>query len=329
MMLYRTTLKSLAAALAAVSLLASAPAGARERKEILAPVFSQYSSVWSAKRSLLKLVKKNKPLSGSDYYVLGVMCQADEPASESVILTLAHKANCKDKVADYFVAAGDHGVPEAFVDIGKHLADPAKALLFAEVAYLVSPRDAGLQAEADGEIEALTARLPDGAAQAKQIEAAAGQYARRLVAGHVYPTLGDLALSSAGARHGPAKLTDNFPDYFWMAFAPKHVLDVAEWAKEYRQTYLCPDAAAARAVVKAIPDSDKVPSSHKETLFDRALKAQHCAVAKSGKFRPAHLYEERTIVDEETGEPLEAWAAIAANDTRGKPVGLIFNDSEF
>lgn len=133
----------------------------------------------------------------------------------------------------------------------------------------------------------------------------------------------------AGGGLAADKRGDNFPDYFWLAFAPHHVLDVAQWAKEYHETYLCPAVTAARAVVKAVPDSDKVPSARKETLFARVAKAQHCALVKVGKFRPTHLYEERTIADEETGEPLEIWAAIAATDARGKPVGLIFNDSEF
>lgn len=125
----------------------------------------------------------------------------------------------------------------------------------------------------------------------------------------------------AGAGLAADKRSDNFPDYFWLAFAPHHALDVVQWEKEYHETYLCPAVTAARAVVKAVPDSNKVSSARKETAFTSAAKAQHCMLVKVGEFRPTHLYEERTIADEGTGEPLEIWAAIAATDARASPSG--------
>lgn len=192
-------MKTFAAALAILPLVAGHSANARDRQQIVAPVLAKYNSVWSAKRSLLKAAKKHANLSGEEYYTLAVTCEVDQPASASIILTLIHKADCKEKVPDFFVEAGNHGVPEGFAEAGKRLAEPTKALFFADIAYLVSGNDPALQAEADREIRMFGAQLPQGRAQAKQIEVAATHYAQQRVASHVYASLADLSKRPSAA----------------------------------------------------------------------------------------------------------------------------------
>jgi len=55
-------MKTFAAALAILPLVAGHSANARDRQQIVAPVLAKYSSVWSAKRSLLKAANKHANL---------------------------------------------------------------------------------------------------------------------------------------------------------------------------------------------------------------------------------------------------------------------------
>ena len=136
--------------------------------------------------------------------------------------------------------------------------------------------------------------------------------------------LSDLVALAQNTPHSAPDKAIPVPIEFWQSFAPDRVVDAAQWASQERAPYRCPSSLAALAVVKAVNRN----KAHPEDAKDRALAAQHCTIAKQGKFYPDVKYdEEAAITDPSSGETYDVVSAFNAIGPSGRQVGLIFNTS--
>ena len=110
----------------------------------------------------------------------------------------------------------------------------------------------------------------------------------------------------------------------WLAeFIPDGVLnhDPATMGK----LYICSTTDSARAAVRAIPA--KGSEATRNAAFAKARTANSCREASTGRYKITARHENRTI---SCGfECEDIWNALAATDTRGRAVALIFNGSHF
>lgn len=138
--------------------------------------------------------------------------------------------------------------------------------------------------------------------------------------------LSDLVALAQNTPHPAPDKAVPVPAEFWVTFAPDHVLDAGQWADQDRAPYRCPSSLAALAVVKAVNRNKADPEGAK----DQALAAQHCTIAKQGKYDLDVQYDEQAVItDPQSGEAFEALAAFNAIGPSGRQVGLIFNVSDF
>jgi len=110
----------------------------------------------------------------------------------------------------------------------------------------------------------------------------------------------------------------------WLAeFAPDGVLnhDPATMDK----LYLCSTVDGAQASVRAIPV--KGSEATRNAAFANARTANGCSKAAAGRYKITARYENRTIPCGFECE--DVWNALAATDSRGRVVGLIFDGSHF
>lgn len=110
----------------------------------------------------------------------------------------------------------------------------------------------------------------------------------------------------------------------WLSeFIPGGVLDHDPTGN--RTVYLCPTIDGARSAVKAIPG--KGNDTVRNAAFAKARTANACRQAAAGRYKITARHEERAIPCGFECE--DVWNALAATDTRGRTVALIFNGSHF
>lgn len=110
----------------------------------------------------------------------------------------------------------------------------------------------------------------------------------------------------------------------WLSeFVPGGVLDYNP--AMMGAVYSCTTVDGARAAVKAIPA--KGNASVRNAAFAKARTANGCRQAAAGQYKIIARHEEREIACGFECE--DVWNALAATDSRGRAVALIFNGSHF
>lgn len=161
---------------------------ARDRNTIMAPYYEEHGDYKDIRSHLRRQLRRDRPMSGDDYFTLAVTCTFEPPPSQSIILTLIDRSPCKDEVSTYFLEAGMNGTPEGFLELGTAMGPGSGGYLYTQLAYLLSNGDIALREQALGEM----ASMRSGLANAAQIDMQADALANQLVASGKYTARLDL-----------------------------------------------------------------------------------------------------------------------------------------